>query len=80
MLMSDNDANYIGVLLEEIRDQNKAVLEAVGDIQRSTADLPEIQADVAELKSDMKIVKAAVTDVSKQQNDHERRITQLEAA
>lgn len=78
--MSEADNNYIGVLLEEIRDQNKAVLEAVSDIQRNTADLPGIRADIAELKSDMKIVKAAATDVSKQQNDHEHRIAQLEAA
>ncbi len=80
--MSDTNADYIGILLEEIRDQNKTVLEAVGDIQRNTADLPQIRADVAELKSHMKIVKAATTHISKQQNEHERRIriTQLEAA
>lgn len=78
--MSDNDANYIGVLLEEIRDQNKAVLETVGDMQKHVAKIPYIEETVTELKEDMKIVKAAITDVSKQQNDHERRVTQLEAA
>ncbi|HVC35985.1 MAG TPA: hypothetical protein VNE40_00860 [Candidatus Dormibacteraeota bacterium] len=78
--MSDNDANYIGVLLEEIRGQNKAVLEAVGDMQNHVAKIPYIEETVTELKEDMKIIKVAITDVSKQQKDHERRITQLEAA
>jgi len=80
MYMSDNDANYIGVLLEEIRGQNKAVLEAVGDMQNHVAKIPYIEETVTELKEDMKIIKVAITDVSKQQKDHERRITQLEAA
>ena len=35
--MSDSDANHFGVLLEQIVDQNKAVLEAVGDIQQKVA-------------------------------------------
>lgn len=78
--MSDNDANYIKVLLEEIRDQNKAVIEAVGDMQKHVAKIPYIKETVTELKEDVKIVKVAFTDVSKQQNDHERRITQFEAA
>ena len=80
MYMSDNDADYIGVLLKEIRDQNKAVLEAVGNMQKHAAKIPYVEETVTELKEDMKIVKAAITDASKQQNDHERRITQLEAA
>jgi hypothetical protein len=72
--------NSIGVLLEEIRDQNKVVLEAVGDMQEQLKDLAPLKADVAELKSDMKVVKAAVTDQSRQVHDHEQRITRLESA
>ena len=78
--MSDPTDNYLGLLLEEIRDQNKAVLEAVGDMQRNVAKIPAIEQGVTELKQDMKIVKAAVTDLSRQVHDHERRLTQLEAA
>ena len=77
--MSDTEGNYIGVLLEEIRDQNKAVLEAVGDMQKHVSKIPEIESTVTELKGDMKIVKAAVSDTSRQQSEHQRRITQLEA-
>jgi hypothetical protein len=80
MVMTHSDDNYFGIILEEIRDQNKAVLEAVGDIQRNVADLPIIRADIAALKSDMKVVKAVVKDISKHVNNHELRITKLEAA
>jgi phage shock protein A len=72
--------NYIGLILDEIRDQNRAVLEAVGDMQKNVAKLPTIEDGIEELKQDMKIVKAAVTDISSQQKDHERRISRLEAA
>lgn len=78
--MSISDDNYLGVLLEEIRDQNKAVLEAVGDMQKNVAKIPGIEQSVNELKQDMKVVKAAVTDLSHQVTDHERRIGGLEAA
>ncbi len=78
--MNKSDDTYIGALLEEIRDQNKVVLESVGDMQRQVAVLPAMQQDIAELKQDMKVVKAAVTDLSRQVNDHERRIGDLETA
>lgn len=76
--MSKSDDNYIGILLEQIRDQNKAVLEAVGAMQQQVARIPAIEADVAELKQDMKVVKAAVTDQGRQVHDHGRRIGNLE--
>jgi hypothetical protein len=39
-----------------------------------------LKVSVDELKSDVKVVKAAATDISKQQKDHEHRITRLESA
>lgn len=77
--MTSND-EYVAILLEELRDQNKAVLEAVSDIQRSVSDLPVMKHDIADLKQDMKVVKAAVTDMSHELKDHEARISRLEAA
>ena len=68
--MSNTDGNYIGVLLEQIRDQNQAVLEAVGDIQRKVARLDDIERDVVEVKQDMKVVRAAVVDVSRGLEQH----------
>jgi hypothetical protein len=77
--MSDTNDSYLGVLLEEIRDQNKAVLEAVGDMQTKVSSLPT-RDEFIELKQDVKVIKAAVTDVSNQQKEYERRISRLEAA
>jgi hypothetical protein len=59
--MSDQD--YTAILLEEIRDQNKAVLEAVADLP-TRREFEELREDVTELKQDVKVVKAAVTDLS----------------
>lgn len=78
--MSNPDDNYIGVVLEDIRDQNKAILEAVGDMQKQVSQLPTMQQDINELKQDVKVIKAAVTDQGKQLHDHEGRIGKLEAA
>lgn len=61
--MSDTNVNYLGVLLEEIHDQNKAVLEAVGDMRIKASNLPT-RDEFIELKQDVKVIKAAVTDVS----------------
>ena len=77
--MSISDDNYLGVLLEEIRDQNRAVLEAVGSMREDLNHLPKRE-EFDELKQDVKIIKAAVTDLSHQVNDHEHRITRLEAS
>lgn len=77
--MSSDDVRYFGILLEEIRDQNRAVLEAVGDMLAQVRVLPT-RAEFAELRQDVKVIKAAVTDVSHQVADHEHRITRLEAA
>jgi len=51
--------DYQIILLEEIRDQNKALLEGQKD-QASHADIRRLEQDIAELKDDMKVVKAAV--------------------
>ena len=76
--MSDRD--YTAILMEEIRDQNKAILEFVGEIPEIKKDVANLKENVAEIKSDMRVVKAAVTDLSHQVTNHETRISQLEAA
>jgi hypothetical protein len=74
-----NDKDYAAVLLEQIVDQNKAVLEAVGDIQRTVANLPT-RDEFEELRLDMKATMSALRDVSGQVADHETRISALETA
>lgn len=67
--MSDADVNHLSVLMEQVVDQNKAVLEAVGDIQRKVADLPT-RTEFDELKRDVRIIKAVVVDVSRDLAEH----------
>jgi hypothetical protein len=67
--MSDADINHLSVLVEHVIDQNRAVLEAVGDIQRKVADLPT-RAEFNELKQDVKTIKAAVTATNRDQKEH----------
>lgn len=77
--MSD-DNNYFGVILEEIRDQNKRVLEVVGNMQKQVNKIPGVEEDLQEIKTDIKVIKAAVVDTSNQVHDHEHRLTKLETA
>ena len=74
------DKDYQTILIEQLVDQNKAILEYVSGVPAMAAHLEHVEQDVSELKQDMKIVKAAVTDLSQQVANHERRITRLEAA
>ncbi len=67
--MSDADVNHLSVLVEHVIDQNRAVLEAVGDIQRKVADLPT-RAEFNELKQDVKTIKAAVTVTNRDLKEH----------
>ena len=75
--MTDN--NYTDVLLENIQDQNKAILELAGSMKEHVKHIPAIRADISELKEDVKTIKLAVRDTSSQVQDHERRIIRLEA-
>jgi len=77
--MSDADINHFSVLLEEVMSQNKAILEIVTDTQKKVADLPT-RDEFTELKQDVKVIRAAVTDLSRQVDNHEQRVTRLEAA
>ena len=54
------DDNYTNVLLEEIRGQNKLMVEAVGQLQDTVKTLATKE-ELAEVKADVKVIKAAVT-------------------
>jgi hypothetical protein len=51
------DKDYQTVLIEQFVDQNKAILEFVGEMPGIKKDIAELKEDVAKLKSDMKVVK-----------------------
>lgn len=76
--MSRND-NYTNVMLEEIRDQNKAVLEIVGGMQAQMKLLATKEA-LQEVADDVRMLKIAMTDTNREVQNHEQRITALEQA
>lgn len=86
--MADKDRDdYTGVLLEEMRENFRVVMEAVGDIQRQVYALPEIRQNTRLLMDDVEVVKAAVRSLSNevggltdQVEHHEHRIRHLETA
>ncbi|MGH7236927.1 MAG: hypothetical protein ACREGF_00135 [Candidatus Saccharimonadales bacterium] len=74
---SDEDLKRVaGIKDELVNDKLDIVLEVVSDIQVRVVNLEE---DVDELKSDMKVVKAAVTDTSREVHELDRRVARLEA-
>ncbi len=73
--MTDHKDNYTGMLLEDLQHTLQRFAEAMSDVP---SEIQALRADVTELKSDMVVVKSVVTDVSRNVNDHERRLTTLE--
>lgn len=55
--------DYQIILLEEIRDQNKALLEGQKD-QATRADIHRLEQRLDVLEGDLKVVKTAVTDMN----------------
>ena len=74
--MSDN---YTDILLEDINDKFERIVEAVGQLH-DKVNQKSNQSDIDEIKADLKIVKAAVTDMSRQVNEHEERLHKLKIA
>lgn len=71
--MQDDTSHYEGALLEEIRDQNKAILEGLTGFSGVPSKVDKIAKDVDEIKTDVKAIKSVV-------KNHEGRIAELEAA
>lgn len=69
----------MAVILEEMRDQHKAVLEAVGQLQDTVKTLAT-KDDLSEVKSDVKIIRAVLTDQSKEIKDLDMRVAAIEQA
>ena len=74
-----SDENYTNVLLEEIRGQNRAVLELVGQMQGQMNGLAT-KDSLQEVADDVKTIKAALADTNKDLRDLDRRVTLLEQA
>lgn len=61
-------------------DELKIIREYLEDLMPIKQDVAILKQDMAEVKSDIKIIKAVLTDHSHQIQNHEVRITRLEAA
>jgi hypothetical protein len=68
------------VLLEQLIDQNKAILEYVGELPKISARLAHVEQVVDELQADAKIIKVAVSEHSSQLGELDTRVSALEAA
>ena len=75
--MHDSSQNYTDILLEQIRDQNQAVLEAVASIRQTVENQPT-RDEFNELRDDVRVVKVVLTEHSTELKGHEQRITRLE--
>lgn len=75
----DESIRKLGIMVEHMVGQNQTILEAVSDMQQHTSKIPQMQEDNHELKQDMKIVKAAVTDTSREVHEIDQRVSQVEA-
>ena len=71
--------NYTDVLLEDMNHKFDLLLEIVGQMRDEMKTLAK-QTDLEEVKQDVKVVKAAVTDLSRQVHGHEKRFTKLKTA
>jgi hypothetical protein len=72
--------NYTDVLLEDMNHKFDLLLEAIAPLKDMQKDIFALKEDLEEVKQDVKVVKAAVTDLSKQVHGHERRFTKLKTA
>lgn len=79
-MQSLNDDERKQVLGEVLADELKAIHELVKDVPEMKQKIDVLDSDMKEVKSDIKVIKAAVTDISLEQKEHDQRITHLEAA
>lgn len=63
------ELKYNSALVEEVRSQNKAILEGLQDVPKR-AEFNELRQDVAELKQNMRAVKAAVSATNHDLKQH----------
>lgn len=76
-LSEDEKRQVLGAVLA---DQLSAIQEAVKDVPEIKTKLDKLDRAVSDVGADLKIVKAAITDLSNQVNEHERQIERLQTA
>ena len=74
-----SDDNYTKLLAEELKTQRTQILEALGGLKDVPKKLDQMDERLKNVELIVQATKAAVTDQSKQLNNHEQRLTVLEA-
>lgn len=74
-LSEDEKRQVLGSVLA---DQLSAIQEAVKDVPEIKIKLDRLDSTLNDIGGDLKIVKAAITDLSNQVNEHERQIRRLQ--
>ncbi len=77
-----DEERYTNLILEEMRDQMKVVIELATTTSDEVAvishKVDQLTEDVTELKADMKVVKHVIKSTNKDMQLLERRVTNLE--
>ncbi len=71
--------DYTGIILEEIRDQLKVIIEAVVSLQEAVKTLAA-QDSLNAVAEEVKTIKLALTETNKEMSLHDMRISKLERA
>ena len=79
MLMSDINDNYLGVLLEKMSDELKAIHEEVGGMREELMRVPKRE-EFEALKNDVGTVKVAITDLSQEVREVKQDVKVIKAA
>ncbi len=70
-----NTDHYQGALLEEIRDEVKAIHESVAPMPTLSRDVAQLKDDMVDVKADVKTIKLAVKGQSKDHKDLVKRVS-----
>ncbi len=54
--------NYVAVILEEVREQYRAIQEGIDTLHKLSPKVDTLQADVSQIKNDMTMLKAIVRE------------------
>lgn len=75
--MSDREIIKLGVLIEDLQSQIQRLSEALSEVPETVR---QTAADVEVIKTDMGVVRAVVTDQSRELADREHRLRLIESA
>lgn len=72
--------DHVAVLLETIQGQMQSLADGISGLQEEMRYVKVRVDEIPEMKDGIRAIKAAITDQGRELNDHETRITALEAA